>query len=70
MSLFFYLEEEMFALLDTKMGVKVLSDLILSYLPLRFIDYTNDDYIKALEGFDLSHFRGVRNASTYRIFCL
>ena len=43
MSLFFYLEEEMFALLDTKMGVKVLSDLILSYLPLRFIDYTNDD---------------------------
>ena len=33
----------MFALLDTRIGVKVLSDLILSYLPLRFIDYTNDD---------------------------
>ena len=33
----------MFALLDTRTGIKVLSDLILSYLPLRFIDYTNDD---------------------------
>lgn len=33
----------MFALLDTITGIKVISDLILSYLPLRFIDYTNDD---------------------------
>ena len=33
----------MFALLDTITEVEVVSDLILSFLPLRFIDYTNDD---------------------------
>lgn len=33
----------MFALLDTITEIKVISDLILSYLPLRFIDYTNAD---------------------------
>ncbi len=33
----------MFALLDAITEVEVVSDLILSFLPLRFIDYTNDD---------------------------
>ena len=33
----------MFALLDSITDIKIISDLILSYLPLRFIDYTNED---------------------------
>ena len=33
----------MFALLDSLTGIKIISDLILSYLPLRFIDYTTED---------------------------
>ena len=33
----------MFALLDSKTGITIISDLILSFLPLRFIDYTNND---------------------------
>ena len=33
----------MFALLDSITGIKIISDLILSYLPLRFIDYTTKD---------------------------
>ncbi len=33
----------MFALLDSKTGITIISDLILSFLPLRFVDYTTDD---------------------------
>ena len=33
----------MFTLLDSKIGITIITDLILSFLPLRFIDYTTGD---------------------------
>ncbi len=33
----------MFTILDSKTGINIITDLILSFLPLRFIDYTTDD---------------------------
>ena len=36
----------MFSLLDSKTDVKIVTDLILSFLPLRFIDYTSDDVLR------------------------